>query len=75
MIFSGAFSISLFRELSIPSDIPSSQPAALDIHDKTSSFDDHERSLLFPTQAFTVDREFYPFLRVGLTCNYLEWHE
>jgi hypothetical protein len=49
---------SLSRELSIPSDLPSSQSAALDIHDDTSSIDDHERSLLFPTQASTLDSDF-----------------
>jgi hypothetical protein len=49
----------LSREVSIPSDLPSSRPEALDIHDDTSSIDDHERSLLFPTQASTVDSEFY----------------
>jgi hypothetical protein len=50
---------SLSRELSIPSNLPSLQPAALDIHDDTSSIDDHERSLLFPSRASTVDSEFY----------------
>jgi hypothetical protein len=49
---------SLSREIPILTESSSSQPAALNIHDDTSSIDDHERSLLSPTQVSTEDSEF-----------------